>query len=154
MPKVHEGSYSGAGLKFGIVVSRFNELISKSLLEGSMDCLRRHEAKEDDQEIYWVPGSFEIPQIARKLVELNKFDGIICLGAVIRGDTPHFDYLAAEVTKGIARVSLDSPIPVVFGILTADTIEQALERAGTKAGNRGWTAALNALELTNLIRNI
>jgi 6,7-dimethyl-8-ribityllumazine synthase len=141
-------------MKAALVVSRFNDLITKELLEGAIDCLKRHGANEDDIHVYWVPGAMEIPSIARAIVNSGKFDGVICLGAVIRGATPHFDVVAAESSKGVARLSMDSGIPVIFGILTTDTIEQALERAGTKSGNKGWDAALNMIEMANLIRTI
>lgn len=150
MAKINSGVMDAGGKKFGIVVSRFNELISGKLLEGAIDCLVRHNCKEDDIEAYWVPGSFEIPATAKRLVATGKFDAILCLGAVIRGGTPHFDYIAAEVSKGIAHVGMESSIPVVFGVITTDTIEQAIERAGTKAGNKGKDAAETAIELVNL----
>lgn len=149
--KVYEGNLSAAGKRFGIVVSRFNEFISAKLLEGALDCLRRHGAAEEDLQIAWVPGSFEIPLIAKKMALSGKHDAIIALGAVIRGSTPHFDYVAAEVSKGIAHVGLQTGVPVLFGVITTDTIEQAIERAGTKAGNRGWDAALGAIEMVQLL---
>ncbi|MEK6680761.1 MAG: 6,7-dimethyl-8-ribityllumazine synthase [Nitrospirota bacterium] len=152
MPKVIEGSLSAKGLKFGIIASRFNDFITNRLLEGALDVLNRSGAKSDDIEIIKVPGSFEIPLIAKKMAAGKKYDAIICLGAVIRGDTPHFDYISAEVTKGIAAVSLESGMPVSFGILTTDTIEQAIERAGTKSGNKGGEAALVAIEMANLCK--
>jgi 6,7-dimethyl-8-ribityllumazine synthase len=133
------------------VVSRFNEVISKSLLSGAMDSLTRHEASADNVDVAWVPGSFEIPLVASRLAASGKYDAVICLGAVIRGNTPHFDYVAAEVSKGIARVGLDTGVPVAFGIITADTLEQAVDRAGAKAGNKGWQAALTAIEMANLL---
>jgi 6,7-dimethyl-8-ribityllumazine synthase len=151
---VFEGKLSGSGLRFGLVVGRFNELISIRLYEGALDCLRRHDVAEDDIDCAWVPGAFEIPLVAGKLAAAGKYDAVICLGAVIRGGTPHFDYIAAETAKGIAKVSLDSGVPVVFGVLTTDTIEQAIERAGTKAGNKGWAAATTALEMANLLRQL
>ena len=154
MGKSFEGMLVGKGLKFGLVVSRFNEFFSKKLLEGAQDALLRHGVSEADIEVAWVPGSFEIPPIAQKLAQTKKYDAIICLGAVIRGDTPHFDYVAAEVTKGIARVSLDAGVPVINGIITTDTLEQAIERAGTKMGNRGFDAAVEAIEMANLVRSI
>lgn len=147
---VYEGMLSGKGMKFGLVVGRFNELISMRLYEGALDCLRRHDVVEDDVDIAWVPGAFEIPLVAARLAASGRYDAVICLGAVIRGGTPHFDYVAAEAAKGIAKVSLDSGVPVIFGVLTTDTIEQAVERAGTKAGNKGWSAALSALEMASL----
>lgn len=154
MAKVFEGHLVGGGLRFGLVVGRFNEFISSKLLSGALDALKRHGVLEDDVEIVWVPGAFEIPMIASKMAALQRFDGVICLGAVIRGATPHFDYVAAEVAKGVAKVGLDSGVPVIFGVITADTIEQAIERAGTKAGNKGWDAAVTALEMANLTREI
>ncbi|MFA5805698.1 MAG: 6,7-dimethyl-8-ribityllumazine synthase [Melioribacteraceae bacterium] len=154
MARMIEGQLNAEGKKFGIVVSRFNEMISKSLLSGAFDCLSRHGANEDEITVAFVPGSFEIPLAAKKMAESKKYDAIICLGAVIRGATPHFDYVAAEVSKGIASVSMDSGVPVIFGIITSDTIEQALERAGTKSGNKGWDAALSAIEMADLIKKI
>ena len=151
MPRIYEGVLNATGRKFGIVVSRFNELISKQLLDGALDCLRRHGAKDGDIEVAWVPGSFEIPVVAQAMAFSGKFEAVICLGAVIRGDTPHHEYIASEVTKGIAQVSLKSGVPVVYGIITPDTLEQALERAGTKAGNKGWQAALSAIEMASLV---
>ncbi len=154
MPKEIHGILSAEGRKFGIVVSRFNEFISSKLLEGALDCLYRHKAKEDDIEIVWVPGSFEIPLVAKKLAQKNRYDAVICLGAVIRGATPHFEYVASEVAKGVALTSLETGVPVIFGIITSDTIEQAIERAGTKAGNKGWDAALTAVEMADLVTRI
>ena len=154
MGKHFEGMLLGRGLKFGLVVSRFNEFITRRLLEGAQDALLRHGVSEEDIEITWVPGSFEIPLIAKKLAQTKRYDAIICLGAVIRGGTPHFEYIAAEVTKGIARVSLDTELPVIYGIITADTLEQAIERAGTKEGNKGFEAVMNAIEMANLVRSI
>jgi len=154
MVKHNKGSYSAKEKKFGIVVSKFNEFISNKLLEGCIDCLLRHEGNEKDIEIFWVPGSFEIPGTAQKLAMNGRFHGIICLGAVIRGDTPHFNYIAAEVTKGIAQVGLSSGKPVIYGVITSDTIEQAIERAGTKAGNKGWDAAMAAMEMVSLFDTI
>ena len=150
MAKSYAGKLIGEGLKFGIVVSRFNDFITGRLLEGAKDTLARHGVKDDDIEIAWTPGSFEIPLIAKKMAESAKYDAVICLGAVIRGGTPHFDYIAAEVSKGIARVGMDSGIPVILGVVTADTLEQAIERAGTKSGNYGSQAALHAIEMANL----
>ena len=146
-----EGQLVARDFKFAIVVSRFNEFISKSLLSGAMDSLTRHEASADNVDVAWVPGSFEIPLVASRLAASGKYDAVICLGAVIRGNTPHFDYVAAEVSKGIARVGLDTGVPVAFGIITADTLEQAVDRAGAKAGNKGWQAALTAIEMANLL---
>ena len=150
MAKINSGVMDARGKKFGIVVSRFNELISGKLLDGAIDSLVRHGCDDNDIEVYWVPGSFEIPATAKKLVAVKKYDAVLCLGAVIRGGTPHFDYIAAEVSKGIAHVGMESNIPVVFGVITTDTIEQAIERAGTKAGNKGKDAAETAIELVNL----
>jgi len=149
-----EGRLVAGDYKFGIVVSRFNEFISKNLLSGALDSLKRHEAADDNIDVAWVPGSFEIPLVAQKLAASGKYDAVICLGAVIRGSTPHFDYVAAEVSKGVARVGLETGVPVTFGIITADTLEQALDRAGAKAGNKGWQAALNAIEMANLMSSI
>ena len=154
MPKIIEGKLSGEGLKVAIVAGRFNEFITSKLIEGALDCLKRHNTNLDDVEIAWVPGSFEIPLVAQKMAKSKKYDAIICLGAVIRGATAHFDYVSAEVTKGIAKVSLDESIPVIFGVLTTDTIEQAIERAGTKAGNKGWDAALSGLEMAALLKQL
>ncbi|SHF63416.1 6,7-dimethyl-8-ribityllumazine synthase [Desulfofundulus australicus DSM 11792] len=154
MPKVYEGHLIGQGLRFGLVVGRFNEFITNKLLTGALDALHRHGVADQDIEIAWVPGAFEIPLVARRLVAAQRFDSIICLGAVIRGATPHFDYVAAEVAKGVAKVGLDSGVPVIFGIITADTLEQAIERAGTKAGNKGWDAAVGAIEMANLMRSL
>jgi 6,7-dimethyl-8-ribityllumazine synthase len=154
MTKIIEGKLTAKGKKFGVVISRFNELISSQLLSGAQDCLIRHECKQDDITAVWVPGSFEIPLAAKKMANSKKYDAVICLGAVIRGGTPHFDYISAEVSKGVAQVGLETSLPVIFGIITADTIEQALERAGTKAGNKGWDAALSAIEMVNLIGKI
>ncbi|MDN5331156.1 MAG: 6,7-dimethyl-8-ribityllumazine synthase [Tepidanaerobacteraceae bacterium] len=150
MPKIIQAKLTAENLRFGIVVSRFNELITGKLLEGALDCLLRHGAQDEAIEVYWVPGSFEIPLTAKIMAESGRFDAVICLGAVIRGATPHFDYVAAEVSKGIALVSLETKVPTIFGVLTTDTIEQAVERAGTKAGNKGWDAALTAIEMANL----
>ncbi len=154
MPKIFEGSFNAEGLKFGIVVSRFNHFIADKLLSGAMDAIYRHGGGEDDISVFRVPGSFEIPAVANKLVESGKFDAIICLGVLIRGDTPHFDYIAAEVSKGIANISINAGIPVLFGVVTADSIEQAIERAGTKQGNKGFDAAMAAIEMANLYRSL
>jgi len=152
MGTTYEGKLTGKGLRFALVVGRFNEFISTRLLEGALDNLRRHETADDDVDVAWVPGAFEIPLVARKLAASGRYDAVVCLGAVIRGGTPHFDYVAAETTKGIAKAGLDTGVPVVFGVLTTDSIEQAVERAGTKAGNKGWAAATTALEMANLLR--
>ena len=154
MPNVINGYLDAAPYKFAIVAGRFNEFISTKLINGALDCIERHNGKKDDVDLVWVPGSFEIPLIAKKLAENSHYDAIICLGAVIRGGTPHFDYVAAEVTKGIANVGLDTGLPVIFGILTTDTIEQAIERAGTKSGNKGWDAALTAIEMADLYKKL
>ncbi len=154
MSKHFEGVLLGKGLKFGVVVSRFNEFITKKLLEGAQDALLRHGVNDDDIEIAWVPGSFEIPLIAKKLTQTKSYDAVICLGAVIRGGTPHFEYIAAEVTKGIANVGLDTGLPVIYGVITTDTLEQAIERAGTKEGNEGFKAAVEAIEMANLAKSI
>jgi 6,7-dimethyl-8-ribityllumazine synthase len=154
MPKTIEGFLSGEKKKFAIVVSRFNELISNKLLEGALDCLKRHETEDSGITVIWVPGSFEIPLVAQKTAQTKKYNAVICLGAVIRGATPHFDYVAAEVSKGIAHANLETGVPVIFGIITSDTIEQAIERAGTKAGNKGWDAALSAIEMADLLTKL
>ena len=150
MANVISGNLNAKDKKFGIVVGRFNEFISGKLLAGAMDCIIRHEGDEKNVTTVWVPGSFEIPLTAKKMAESKKYDAIICLGAVIRGATPHFDLIAAEVSKGIAHVGLETGVPVVFGVITSDTIEQAIERAGTKSGNKGWDAALTAIEMVDL----
>jgi 6,7-dimethyl-8-ribityllumazine synthase len=153
MGKTIEGNLTATGLKFGIIVSRFNEIVSKGLLDGAMDCLKRHGASEDAIDVVWAPGAFEIPIIAKKMAT-KKYSALICLGAVIRGGTPHFEYVASEASKGIAKVSMDSGVPVIFGILTTDNLEQALERAGAKPGNKGFAAALSAMELANVMGQI
>lgn len=152
--KTYEGNIVADGAKFGIIVGRFNEFISSKLLGGAIDSLIRHGANEDDIEVSWVPGAFEIPLVAQKMAVSSRYDAVICLGAVIRGSTPHFDYVASEVSKGVAKVTLDTGVPVIFGVLTTDTIEQAIERAGTKAGNKGFDAAVTAIEMVNLIKQI
>ena len=152
MKKVYQGTLLAEGLKFGVIVSRFNEFISGKLLEGAQDALLRHGAREDDIEIAWTPGSFEIPLIAKKMAESGRYNAVICLGAIIRGGTPHFDYVAAEASKGVAKVSLDTGVPVIFGVITADALEQAIERAGTKAGNMGFRAAMSGIEMANLVK--
>ncbi|HID96248.1 MAG TPA: 6,7-dimethyl-8-ribityllumazine synthase [Candidatus Latescibacteria bacterium] len=154
MAEVYEGKLKAKDRSFGIVVSRFNEFISAKLLDGALDCLRRHECDEGKIDIVWVPGAFEIPIAAKRLAQGGKYDAVICLGAVIRGSTPHFDYIASEVSKGVARVGLEVGLPISFGVLTTDTIEQAIERAGTKAGNKGWDAALGAIEMADLFTKI
>ncbi|MBR0484111.1 MAG: 6,7-dimethyl-8-ribityllumazine synthase [Oscillospiraceae bacterium] len=152
--KVLEGFYEGKGLKIAIVASRFNEFITSKLIGGAEDCLLRHNVDEDNITLAWVPGAFEIPLVANKLAKSGKYDAIICVGAVIRGATSHYDYVCAEVSKGIASVSLETGIPVLFGVLTTDTIEQAIERAGTKAGNKGYDCAMSALELVHVLRKV
>jgi 6,7-dimethyl-8-ribityllumazine synthase len=154
MSKQYEGMLLGKGLKFGVVISRFNEFFSKKLLEGAQDALLRHGVNEEDIEVAWTPGSFEMPLIAQKLARTEKYDAVICLGAVIRGGTPHFDYIASEVTKGIAKVNMDTGVPVIYGVITTDTLEQAIERSGTKEGNKGFNAAVSAIEMANLIKSI
>jgi 6,7-dimethyl-8-ribityllumazine synthase len=152
--KVIEGKLDASGLRFGIVVSRFNEFITQKLLGGTIDCLKRNNADENNITVLWVPGSFEIPAATKRLVDTGSFDAVICLGAVIRGATPHFDFVASEVSKGVAQISLKASIPVVFGVLTTDNIEQAIERAGTKSGNKGFDAALSAIEMANIFKQI
>jgi 6,7-dimethyl-8-ribityllumazine synthase len=152
MGKTIEGNLDASKLKVAIVVSRFNDLVSKGLLGGAEDCLKRHGAKEANVDVIWVPGAFEIPLVAKKVAK--DYDAVICLGAVIRGGTPHFEYVASEAAKGVAKVSLDTGVPVIFGILTTDNLEQALERAGAKPGNKGFAAALSAIELANLSKEL
>jgi len=154
MGKLFEGMLLGKGLKFGLVLSRYNEFITKKLLEGAEDALVRHGVSQENIDVAWVPGSFEIPLFAKKLAETKRYDAVICLGAVIRGGTPHHEYIATEVTKGIAKVGLDSGLPVAYGIITAETLEQAIERAGTKEGNKGFQAAMSAIEMANLAKEI
>ncbi len=154
MSKEFKGALLGEGLKFGLVISRFNEFITAKLLEGAKDALVRHGVKEEDIEIAWTPGSFEIPLIARRMAQTKKYDAIICLGAVIRGGTPHFEYIASEVTRGLGRITLEMEIPISYGIITADTLEQAIERAGTKMGNAGFNAAVTAIEMANLLKSL
>lgn len=150
--KIFEGNLIAQGLKFGIVAGRFNEFIGSRLVSGAMDALKRHGVEEDDIEITWVPGAFEIPLAAKKMAKSKRYDGVICLGAVIKGSTPHFDYVSSEVSKGVANVSLETEVPVIFGVLTTDSIEQAIERAGTKSGNKGYDAAVTAIEMANLLK--
>ena len=147
----YEGNLIGTGLKVGIVVSRFNELLSGRLLSGAQDALTRHGVEPDDVDVAWVPGSFEMPLIAKTMADGGSYHAVIALGVIIRGGTPHFDYIAAEASKGVAAASMSSGVPVIFGVITADTIEQAIERAGTKSGNKGWDAALSAVEMANLM---
>lgn len=151
---VFEGDLIGSGLKIGIVVSRFNELLSSRLLGGAKDALTRHGVAEEDVDVAWVPGAFEIPLVAKKMAGTGDYSAVIALGVIIRGATPHFEYVASEVSKGVAKVSLDSGVPVVFGVVTADSIEQAVERAGTKQGNKGWDAASAAIEMANLLKGM
>jgi len=152
--KIIEGELQAKGLKFGIVISRFNDFITSKLLEGAKDALLRHGAKEDDIDVVKVPGSFEIPIIAKKMALKQIYNAIICLGTVIRGATPHFEYISAEVSKGIASASMDTGVPIAFGVITCDTIEQAVERAGTKSGNKGWDAAITAIEMAQLLKKL
>ena len=154
MSRKYEGNLLGEGLRFAIAVSRFNEFISGKLLDGALDGLIRHGVREEDIEVAWVPGAFEIPIVAKRLAQSGRYAAVLCLGAVIRGSTPHFDYVAAEVSKGIAHVGLDTGVPCIFGVLTTDSIEQAIERAGTKAGNKGYDAAMSAIEMSNLLTAI
>ncbi len=154
MSTVIEGMLNASGKRFALVASRFNELITRKLLEGAIDCLVRHQCQQENIAVVWVPGAFELPVVAKRLASTGQYDAVICLGAVIRGATPHFDYVAAEVTKGLAAVSLETGRPVAFGVLTTDTIEQAVERAGTKAGNKGFDAALGAIEMADLLSKI
>jgi 6,7-dimethyl-8-ribityllumazine synthase len=152
--QVFEGFLNGEGMRFAIVVGRFNEFISSKLLSGAWDSLTRHGVAAEDVDVAWVPGAFEIPLVAQKLAAAKRYDAVICLGAVIRGSTPHFDYVSSEVAKGVAKVQLDEGIPVIFGVLTTDSIEQAVERAGTKSGNKGWDAAVSALEMASLMKRL
>jgi len=152
--KTYEGQLTATGLKFGIVVARFNEFINQKLLGGAVDALRRHGAEETAIEVVWVPGAYEIPLMAQAMAKSGKYDAIICLGTVIRGSTSHYDYVCAEVSKGIAHVSMEFGLPVMFGVLTTDTIEQAIERAGTKAGNKGFDSAVGAIEMANLMKDL
>lgn len=151
--KTIQGNFNAKGLKFGIITARFNEFIGSKLLSGTKDALLRHGAEEDQIEIIWVPGSFEIPFMAKKMAKTGKYNAIICLGAIIRGNTPHFDYVASEAAKGVAMVSIETEVPIAFGILTTDNIEQAIERSGTKAGNKGFDAAMAAIEMANLMKS-
>jgi 6,7-dimethyl-8-ribityllumazine synthase len=154
MAKIMEGQLIAEGLRFGLVVGRFNEFITSKLMSGALDALKRHGAAEDNIHIAWVPGAFEIPLVAKKMAESKQYDAVICLGTVIRGSTPHFDYVCAEVSKGVAQVGLQTGVPTAFGVLTTETIEQAIERAGTKAGNKGYDAAMTAIEMGNLLKNL
>jgi len=154
MANIIQGNLKADGKKFGILVSRFNELITTRLLEGALDCIIRHGGQEKDIDVTWVPGSFEIPMVALKMAQSGKYDAVICLAAVIRGGTIHYQYVSAEVTKGIAQVGLQTGLPAIYGVLTCDTIEEAIERAGTKQGNKGWSAALGAIEMANLMEKL
>lgn len=152
MGKTFEGHLIGTGLKFGIVVGRFNEFITSKLLGGAEDALKRHGVEDENVDIAWVPGAYEIPMIAKRMADSGKYDAVITLGTVIRGSTPHFDYVCSEVSKGVAQVSMQSGVPTIFGVITTDTIEQAIERAGTKAGNKGWDSAMSAIEMAHLTK--
>ena len=154
MANILEGFITGKGLKFGIVVSRFNEFITSKLLGGALDTLHRHETREEDIDVAWVPGAFEIPMTAKRMAESKKYDAILCLGAVIRGSTTHYDYVCNEVSKGVAQVGLTTGVPTIFGVVTTENIEQAIERSGTKAGNKGSDAAMSAMEMANLLKKI
>lgn len=154
MAREIHGELNAGGKKFAIVASRFNEFLTEKIKDGAIDCLIRHGAREDDISLVWVPGSFEIPPVASRIAGSGKYDAVICVGAVIRGQTPHFEFIASEVAKGIGRISLEKEIPVIFGIVTADTLEQAIERAGTKQGNKGFDAAMSAIEMANLYSNL
>lgn len=154
MIKVIEGELSAKGIRFAIVASRFNRFISERLLEGAIDCIKRHNGEEKDLTIFWAPGSFELPLVARKLANSNTFDAIVCIGTIIRGDTPHFDFVAQETSKGIAKIAYETGTPTSFGIITADSTDQAMDRAGLKSGNKGWDAALSAIEMVNLLKKI
>ena len=154
MANVLEGFITGKGLKFGIVVARFNEFITNKLLGGALDTLHRHETRDEDIDVAWVPGAFEIPMVAKKMAESGKYDAVICLGAVIRGSTTHYDYVCNEVSKGVAQVGLTTGVPTIFGVVTTENIEQAIERAGTKAGNKGSDGAMSAMEMANLLKKI
>ncbi|HOP62897.1 MAG TPA: 6,7-dimethyl-8-ribityllumazine synthase [Spirochaetota bacterium] len=152
--KTIEGKLDASGLKFGIIVSRFNEFITSKLLGGAVDCIKRNNGDEENVTVAWVPGAFEVPSMAKKLVQTKKFDAVICLGAVIKGSTPHFEYVSSEVSKGVAQVGMSADIPVIFGVLTTDSIEQAIERAGTKSGNKGFDAAMSAIEMANIFKQL
>ncbi len=154
MSKEHKGILDAKDKNFGIVISRFNEFVTQKLLDGCLDCLKRHNAAEDKITLAWVPGCFEIPYAASRMANSKKYDAVICLGTIIRGDTPHFDYIASQVSRSIAQISLQSGVPVIFGIITTDNLEQAIERAGTKAGNKGWDAAISAMEMADLFTKI
>ena len=154
MSRVHEGKLNAQGKRFALVVSRFNDLVTTRLLDGALDCLQRHGAADEDIEVAWVPGAFELPVVAQKMAQTGRFDVVTCLGCIVRSDTPHFDYVAGESSKGIARVGLDTGVPITFGVITADTVDQAVQRAGVKSGNRGWDAGMNAVEMASLMAAI
>ena len=154
MPRVHEGKLNAQGKRFALVVSRFNDLVTTRLLDGALDCLQRHGAADEDIEVAWVPGAFELPIVAQKMAQTGRFDVVTCLGCIVRSDTPHFDYVAGESSQGIARVGLDTGVPITFGVITADTVDQAVQRAGVKSGNRGWDAGMNAVEMASLVAAI
>ena len=154
MPRVHGGKLNAQGKRFALVVSRFNDLVTTRLLDGALDCLQRHGAADEDIEVAWVPGAFELPIVAQKMAQTGRFDVVTCLGCIVRSDTPHFDYVAGESSKGIARVGLDTGVPITFGVITADTVDQAVQRAGVKSGNRGWDAGMNAVEMASLVAAI
>ena len=154
MPKVHEGKLDAANRRFAVVVARFNSLITGKLLDGALDCLRRHGCPEDQVEVAWVPGSFELPLVAKRLAATGRFDAGLCLGAIIRSETPHFDFVANETARGIARVGLETDVPVTFGVITTDDVAQAIDRAGVRSGNRGWDAAANAIEMADLLAGL
>ena len=151
---MHEGKLNAQGKRFALVVSRFNDLVTTRLLDGALDCLQRHGAADEDIEVAWVPGAFELPIVAQKMAQTGRFDVVTCLGCIVRSDTPHFDYVAGESSKGIARVGLDTGVPITFGVITADTVDQAVQRAGVKSGNRGWDAGMNAVEMASLVAAI
>jgi len=154
MPKVHEGKLDAANRRFAVIVARFNSLITGKLLDGALDCLRRHGCPEDQVEVAWVPGSFELPLVAKRLAATGRFDAVLCLGAIIRSETPHFDFVANETARGIARVGLETDVPVTFGVITTDDVAQAIDRAGVRSGNRGWDAAANAIEMADLLAGL
>lgn len=154
MPNVLEGNLNGSGKKFGIVVGRFNDFITGKLLEGALDCFKRHDVDLSSVDVAYVPGAYEIPLVAKKMIQAKRYHAVVCLGAVIRGSTPHFEYVSSEVSKGVSKVSLETDVPVIFGVITTDNIEQAIERAGTKAGNKGWEAAMSAIEMASLLSNL
>ena len=154
MPNIYEGDLNSKGLRFGVVVSRFNSFITTKLLDGALDAIKRHGGNLDDVDVVWVPGAFEAPTVAKKLADSGRYNALLCIGAVIRGATPHFDYVASESAKGIAHVALNTGVPIIYGIITTDTIEQAIERAGTKAGNKGAEAAVTAIEMANLYKQL